>query len=447
MRCKPSRRFCAVLIAAALSTTACRPPDADAADPDGPDVASAASRAGLERAAMEHALMAAMARRDAAAIDRLVAEANLRLGARVGQPEVQDRYATIPAKATPLRADEIRGFAAKMPARIEALRWWRIGLDPRKLGHPLREPADVIGGLLALHRAGLDTDGAALRGAREAGEFLLWAQAEADRGVFPFPASRGASDAKPFKASAAFLDEIERSGDIGSRVRGGWLVDDAGNGGLQFDNGECGVAMLELHATTGDGRFLDAARRAADWAIAQPLSANWNYNSFSVYLLAETYRATGEVRYRDAALDKAVYGVLPGQVRDGPRAGRWHDPHNARPAYHYIMLRALASLATALPAGGDDRRRVEAALRLGLRARNVDFIGPGAANLDKAMETLLMVRALHRDDRAFLDASLTPGAFDALERLVIVALRSGHDPLDPRGQGRYLADALERAAR
>ena len=424
------RMLCIGVAAAALSIAACRPPPANASD--------AHSR-------LQREMVAAMAQRDAAAIDLVVREANTLLGAQVGEPEVRDRYVAIPAKAAPLRLDEIRPLAAKMPARIEALRWWRIGLDPMQLGHPLREPADAISGLLAVHRAGLDPDGAALRGAREAGEFLLWAQAEAGRGVFPFPASRSASDAAPFKASAAFLDAAERSGDLAGKVNKGWLVEDDGNGGLQFDNGECGVAMLELHAATQDARFLDAARRAADWAMTQPLSANWNYNSFSVYLLAEMHLATGETRYRDAALEKARYGVLPGQLRDGPRAGRWHDPHNARPAYHYIMLRALARLTTALPVDNAHRSSVEAALRLGLRVRNADLLGPGAANKDKTMETLLLVRDAYRDAPAFLEDSLSSDAFAALERLIIVQLRSGRDPLGPRAHGRYLADAAARS--
>jgi hypothetical protein len=425
------------LIALALSTAACQPPAANASDP----------AMGDHRVRLQNEMAAAMAKRDAPAIDRLVAEANSLLGEKVGEPENADRYAAIPPEAPPLRIDDIRRLAAKMPARLEARRWWHIGLDPLKLAHPLREPADAISGLLAAHRAGLDSDGTALRSAREAGEFLLWTQLQAGNGVFPFPASRGLSKAPPFRASAAFLEASESRGDMHNKVRNGWLIDHGGDGGLQFDNGECGVAMLELHAATGDVRFLDAARRAADWAIGQPLSVNWNYNSFSVYLLAETYRATGDTRYRDAALDKALYGLLPGQLRDGLRAGRWHDPHNARPAYHYIMLRALASLATTLPAGNDDRNRIEAALRLGLRARNADFIGPGAANKDKAMETLLMVREIYRDDQEFLDASLTPQALDALERLVIVALRTGQDPLSPRGYGRYLAYTVDRAGR
>lgn len=435
MRYDLPRTLCIGLITLALSITACRPPSANASDP----------AVGDHRVRLKPEMAAAMAQRDAAAIDRLVAEANRLLGAKVGEPDTRDRYATIPADTTPLRIDEIHRLAAKMPARIEAQRWWRIGLDPLRLARPLREPADAISGLLAAHRAGLGTDGAALRSAREAGEFLLWAQAEAGTGGFPFPASRGVSEAPPFKASAAFLDAAERSGDLDSRVRKGWLVDDAGDGGLQFDNGECGIAMLELHAATGDARFLDAARRAADWAIGQPLSVNWNYNSFSAYLLAEMYRATGETRYRDAALDKALYGVLPGQLRDGPRTGRWHDPHNARPAYHYIMLRSLASLATTLPSDNADRIRIETALRLGLHARNADFIGPGAANKDKALETLLIVRDAYRDNPAFLDASLTPQAFAALERLILGQLRAGRDPLSPRGYGQYLADAAQRA--
>ncbi len=437
MRYDLQLKLCVGLVAIVLSITACRPQMANASD--------AHSRLKGDRLKQEMA--AAMARRDAAAIDRLVVEANILLGAQVGEPEIRDRYIAIPAEAVPLRQDEIFRLAAKMPAGIEAKRWWRIGLDPVMLGHPLREPADAISGLLAAHRAGLDADGDALRSAREAGEFLLWAQAEAGNGVFPFPASRSASDAAPFKASTAFLDAAERSGDLHRKVNEGWLVEDDGDGGLQFDNGECGVAMLELHAATGDARFLEAARRAADWAIAQPLSVNWNYNSFSVYLLAQTYRATGDIRYRDAALDKTLYGILPGQLREGAHAGRWHDPHNARPAYHYIMLRALASLATTLPADDSDRLRIEAALRLGLRARNADFLGPGAANKDKAMETLLIVRDAYRDDPAFLDDSLSNDAFAALERLILAQLRAGRDPLSPRGHGRYLADAATRAKR
>jgi hypothetical protein len=50
--------------------------------------------------------------------------------------------------------------------------------------------------------------------------------------------------------------------------------------------GECGVAVLALYEGTKEKKYLDAGRKAADWALARPLVSNWNYNSFSVYLLA-----------------------------------------------------------------------------------------------------------------------------------------------------------------
>jgi hypothetical protein len=74
--------------------------------------------------------------------------------------------------------------------------------------------------------------------------------------------------------------------------------------------------------------------------------ANFNYNAFSVWLLAKIYNQTGERKYLDAAIQKARIGVLPGEMENG----RWADPHNARPAYHWIMIRALLALRAALPA-------------------------------------------------------------------------------------------------
>ena len=50
-------------------------------------------------------------------------------------------------------------------------------------------------------------------------------------------------------------------------------------------------------------------------------------------------------------LDPANTNHLPRelatQLTEGPRKGRWADAHNARPPYHYIMVRGLAALAAA----------------------------------------------------------------------------------------------------
>jgi hypothetical protein len=408
--------------------------------------ACAAPANGDAPAHRREALVAAMAARDLAAVRREVEAVERALGDRAGVPEVSDKYQPIPHDAPPLSADEARRAVAPALARLRTLAWWRDAPDPRTLGHPLREPAEVVVGALAMAAADPQSAAEARAQAIAAGGYLLRAQREAGSGGFPFPASRGVSDAAPFRSSARFLARAERGGFLDAVVRNGWIVDDRGDGGLQFDNGECGVAMLALHAATGEAKYLEAARRAADWAITQPLAANWNYNSFSVHLLAEFARATGETRYRDAALDKARFGVIPGQLRSGRHAGRWADPHNARPAYHYIMLRSLASLLTVLPADHPARAEIEAALRLGLRARNRDYVGPGAPNKDHALQALRIVARLGRDDPALFEHTGSRQALDALQRLAAAQWRAGRAPLGPRGFGELLADTVAAAA-
>ena len=392
--------------------------------------------------------VAAMAARDAPALARAVELARRRLGQRAGEPEVKDRYTPIPVGVEPLTADEARALARRSLSRLEEQRWWRVGLDPRQMGRPLREPAEVALGALALGEAAAsDASRAdALVIAREAGDFLLWAQAEAGSGLCPFPASRGVAGNAPFRASARFLDTAERAGRLGQVTHDGWIIEDDGDGGLQFDNGECGAALLALHAATGESRWLEAARRMGDWALAQPLSVNWNYNAFSVYLLATLYRSTGETRYLDGALDKARFGVIPGQLREGLHAGRWIDPHNARPAYHYILLRGLAALAQALPEDAPAGAEVGAALRRGLIARNRDFTGPGATNKDLALQTLLMVQSGWRGHPEFLAGTGTDAALAALERLAAQQWRAGRDPLAPRAAGLLLMRAAGRGS-
>ncbi len=427
---------------------ACRAPMAQAPD-EGDHAAQAAVAPAAVTRALEVRLRKAMAARDLAAIEAVGAEANRALGARAGVPEVADRYRPMPRGVAPLSAAEAAALVAPALDRLQALRWWKVGLDPTALAHPLREPAEAVVGALAMRDASPQDAERALAIAIEAGDVLLWAQREAGNGVFPFPASRGASDAPPFRAAERFLKRAERDGRLAQVVRNGWLINDLGDGGLQFDNGECGAAMLALYDATGEARYRDAAQRAADWALAQPLSANWNYNSFSVYLLAQMYRRTGETRYRDAALDKARYGVIPGQLRDGPNVGRWYDPHNARPAYHYIMLRALAALAPQLPAASDERREIETALRLGLYARNRDFVGPGAPNLDHAIQTLLMVDALTRDDptmAGIFKQTQSAEALTAVRAFAAQAARAGRFQFAPRAFGLLLADAARPAA-
>ena len=132
-------------------------------------------------------------------------------------------------------------------------------------------------------------------------------------------------------------------------VENGWIIDDLGDGGLNFDNGVCGTGLLEAYRVTGNQQYLESARRAAEWAIRRPLVLNWNYNSFSGWLLANLYRATSDKRYLNEATRIFKYGVLPGQMSNG----RWFDQHNARIQYHSVILRSLIDFHRALKQAAD----------------------------------------------------------------------------------------------
>jgi len=154
-------------------------------------------------------------------------------------------------------------------------------------------------------------------------------------GHFPFPDLRGKNirfgemTEKQLK-----LDTVE--------VKGGWLITADPNGGTQFDTGLCGVALLRAGELHGRTEWKKAGLRAADWAMQQKCCSNFNYNAFSVSLLAQAGRITGDGMYHEAALAKFRLGVAPGQAPNG----RWLDPHNARTVYHIIILRALGDLGS-----------------------------------------------------------------------------------------------------
>ena len=391
-------------------------------------------------------LQAALAKEDLTAVRETVTAARRALGDKAGVPEVEDKYVAVPKGGRWLSpAEAQRGFTPQFP-QLEKLIWWRVGLDPTKLTQPLRAPASVLAGCVAVSRAKLDGAERSMVIAKDAAEFLMWAQAQAGSGVFPFPAARGTSGARAMAVATGFLDKAEKAGRFGQVVRNGWAFDDLGDGGLQFDNCECGVAMFELYELTKDARQLASARKAADWAAARPLCVNWNYNSFSVYLLAKAFEVTGERHYLESARKKALIGVIPGQLTDGPHAGRWIDAHNARPAYHYIMLRALGQLASVLPKDDPDRAEVLHALTLGLRARNHEIVTKGVMNKDKAIEALLLVSHWFREEKAFLKESLSADAFDVLGKLVSEQSREGRSPLGPREWGLFL-EAAKRQSR
>lgn len=157
------------------------------------------------------------------------------------------------------------------------------------------------------------------------------------------------------------------------------------DGGAAYDHAVAGVMMIEasLQLTNDKDRknFLESARLAGDWSIAEPSVRNHNYTAKLVWLLAELYGLTGEQKYKAAMLDKfdrnLKLGVLMDLNGDGvvdgtkdmrfdqltptaQRPGRMWDGHNARPVYHAMNAFALVEAYVALR----DRRDKKNAARI-----------------------------------------------------------------------------------
>ncbi len=382
----------------------------------------------------------AMKTEDGAAVRRHVRQAIEVMGDQAGLPETADEYRAVAEFARPLRAGELPTAFDRYIADIERRKWWRIGLDPAATNHALREVATVIEGALAAREVSEANADKLLSIANQAGDFLIWAQQQAETGVLPFPAVRNGRG-RPFEVAEAFYRRAERNGTLDQIVKNGWTVEDFDDGGLQFDNGLAGVALVRLHQATGDKRYKRAAVKAADWAISRRVVTNWNYNSFSVFLLAEVFRITGDDKFLSAAKKKALLGVLPGQLTSGPRRGRWADPHNARPPYHYIMIRSLAAVAAVMPADDSDLPPLVECLRLALAARNPDF-RKGVFNTDSAVEALVLVKSLPPHVSEELTGCETDQALAVLQRYAAEAYRARTGELGPGAWGQLLAYTL-----
>lgn len=204
-------------------------------------------------------------------------------------------------------------------------------------------------------------------------------------GHFPFPDLRG--------KNIRFGDMIEkqlRADKI--EAKDGWIVTADPDGGSQFDTGVCGVALLLAGQLHGNETWKQAGLKAANWALAQKCCANFNYNAFSVSLLAHAFRISGDSKYLDGALKKFRVGVAPGQAPNG----RWMDAHNARTVYHVIILRALGDLGLALPA--DCNAELDAVTKPAVKALLDEFDAMGETV--EALPELQSLAALYPNDES-----------------------------------------------
>ena len=289
--------------------------------------------------AMEAALKAsgpklkeAMATADADAVRNVVAETIRLLGDQAGVPDGRRPGTRLPSiqinarGATQLFLDalasegsSIRRLSDGKPLPGQMLRLYAAVLDATTMMHSH----------VKVHLP--ERTGDLEKLARGVASILISLQQP--EGHFPFPDLRG--------KNIRFGDLIQRQLDLGAvRVKDGWVITADPDGGSQFDTGGCGIALLRAGELHSEESWKSAGRRAANWAAEQKCCANFNYNAFSVSLLAHAARVTGDSKYHEQALSKLRLGVAPGQAPNG----RWMDPHNARTVYHVIILRALADL-------------------------------------------------------------------------------------------------------
>jgi len=325
----------------------------------------------------------AMSRLDKTGVVEAVAKLREAHGKYAGVPEVCPEYVK-PINPEQPDLDRVRALWRKSFDRMKGQNAWERApaLDANQ------QTGDRLRVSLRHARAYLQSNDAGLEGKEEFHEYALngfdyIAACQGSNKCFGYPYHPGGPGLK--KGAAELVQKIMASGKpIEQIVERGWIINDFGmaGGGLQFDNGMCGIGLLYAYADTGNAKYLDAARRAGEWAIKQPMVRNWNYNCFSGQLSARLYRVTGEDRFLEEARNKFEVGVLPGQMENG----RWFDQHNARIQYHSVMLRALTDYYLALTQAGDpEAERVKTRITLGLDNLAEQITKCGASNIHEML--------------------------------------------------------------
>lgn len=383
--------------------------------------------AGPDKAALgsaEKRLRAALDAGDAAAVGEAVGAVRIALGDQLGKPEGGEPRRTRADGLEPPSAESVDAYLRRYRERNAGVveRYLANVREPTRLTAGLRQLAVLIIADAQCVDAGVRPREALLAEIVRAADALCSVQRA--NGLFPFP---------DLRATNAFFGRMLREmlTKHPDALVDGWLVSDGGRGDLQYDNGLCGVALLEAHRLAGDARHLAAARRAAAWARTQPIVTNWNYNSFTVWFLARLANATGERAWHDEALRRCRLGMLPGQMENG----RWLDPHNAKLVYHAILCRALVELSVSGARFGAPDAAVERAARLGLDNAADEILGQGVSVVTVPTETFSLALVRWRDDARWRRA---------LHVLAAVALKPGASESEI---GLYAAAYLDYAAR
>ena len=320
--------------------------------------------------ALEERLEKAMNGNDLTELAAVIAESEKLLGDNAGVPDTRRKGDQ--GKALPVKPVDVAELFLKV-----------VQIDPRSLkalssGMPVgdtlpRGYAAVVHGCLTIRplvekhfRDKLEIVDGLIKGCC-ASTIVL----QVEKGHFKFPDLRG----KHIRFGEMIEKLVAKDPDA---IQDGWVVVPDPEGSSQFDAGECGIALLRAGTILKNEDWKRAGLKAADWAMSAPLVTNFNYNAFSVSLLCEAHRVSGEKKYLDAAWKKYQFGVAPGQAANG----RWIDAHNARTVYHVILLRSQHDLLEALPAG-KERDTVEQSARRAVMAllEEAEKLGAPATSL------------------------------------------------------------------
>jgi len=302
---------------------------------------------------------------------------------RTPEPEAKEKYINQLTQSRPLTQKEVTKSLDLFWKHISSKIWWlENDIAPEEATTPLRGVAEVIqGALTSWHITG---DPKYMNLAEKSGDFLLSIQKEMGTGGFGFPAWRDESTHLG-RLSNKFLKEAEKLNLTNQVLNNGWIIDDLGRGDLYFDNGLAGEALLSLYRETKDVLYLNGAISASNWAITKPIVPNFNYNSFSVILLSETFAETGNHLFLEEAISRASLGVLSGMIRKEPDVGHWVDPHNERVVYRQVMIRAITSLVARMPPKHPQRAEFLTNLNFMVKAMFEQQLTFGISNPDSTM--------------------------------------------------------------
>ena len=179
-----------------------------------------------------------MAAEDGAAMRAAAAEATIALAPWVGNPETTAHYFP-PINREPFDVKRARDrWLINVQHGLRALPWAKNPSgDPRKMTAGLRDAAFSIDALVRTAMLFHGPEALLIKHDGAAADWLVKRQHAS--GVFPFPVGPWLNPRE--KVGVIVAGIIKKHPEI---IVNGWIADDRDDGGLQFDNGLCGRALL-----------------------------------------------------------------------------------------------------------------------------------------------------------------------------------------------------------